>query len=84
VGLDEYYRGVRRFLDETIAAAREDGFVATYLGRRRHLPDLRSRNRTFSAAGGWRSTPSSGTAADHSRWRWSRSTARSKAPGSRA
>jgi len=44
------YRGVRRFLDETIAAASEDGFVRTLLGRRRWLPDLRSRNRTLRAA----------------------------------
>lgn len=44
------YRGVRRFLDETIAAATRDGFVRTLLGRRRHLPDLRSRNRTLRNA----------------------------------
>jgi DNA polymerase-1 len=44
------YRGVRRFIDETIAAAQEDGFVATYMGRRRQLPDLRSRNRTLRQA----------------------------------
>ena len=41
------YRGVRRFLDETIAAARRDGFVRTLLGRRRYLPDLASRNRAL-------------------------------------
>jgi len=44
------YRGVRRFIDETIAAAQQDGFVSTYLGRRRHLPDLQSRNRTLRQA----------------------------------
>ena len=44
------YRGVRRFLDETIAAAARDGFVRTFLGRRRYLPDLRSRNRTLRGA----------------------------------
>ena len=44
------YRGVRRFIDETIAAAQGDGFVSTYLGRRRQLPDLRSRNRTLRQA----------------------------------
>ena len=44
------YRGVRRFIDETIAAAQSDGFVSTYLGRRRQLPDLRSRNRTLRQA----------------------------------
>jgi DNA polymerase-1 len=44
------YGGVRRFLDETIAAARDRGFVTTHLGRRRYLPDLRSRNRTLRSA----------------------------------
>jgi DNA polymerase-1 len=44
------YSGVRTFLDETIAAARECGFVTTYLGRRRYLPDLGSRNRTLRQA----------------------------------
>lgn len=46
----ERYRGVRRFLDETITAAARDGFVRTLLGRRRYLPDLRSRNRTLRSA----------------------------------
>jgi DNA polymerase-1 len=44
------YRGVRRFLDETIEGARERGFVQTWLGRRRYLPDLASRNRTLRSA----------------------------------
>jgi DNA polymerase-1 len=46
----ERYRGVRRFLDETVAGARERGFVTTWLGRRRYLPELRSRNRVERAA----------------------------------
>jgi DNA polymerase-1 len=36
---------VRAFIDQTIAEARERGFVTTHLGRRRYLPDLGSRNR---------------------------------------
>jgi DNA polymerase-1 len=44
------YRGVRRFLDETIAEARREGFVRTLLGRRRYLPDLASRNRALKNA----------------------------------
>ena len=44
------YSGVRSFLDETIATARERGFITTYLGRRRYLPDLGSRNRTLRQA----------------------------------
>ena len=41
------YEGVRRFLDETTERARADGFVRTLFGRRRHLPDLNSRNRAL-------------------------------------
>jgi len=44
------YAGVRRFLDQTVAAAQESGFVRTLLGRRRYLPDLRSRNRALRQA----------------------------------
>ena len=44
------YRGVRRFLDETIEEARREGFVRTLLGRRRYLPDLASRNRALKNA----------------------------------
>jgi DNA polymerase-1 len=44
------YRGVRRFLDQTVARARERGYVCTQLGRRRYLPDLASRNRALRAA----------------------------------
>jgi DNA polymerase-1 len=44
------YRGVRRFLDQTVAEARERGFVKTHLGRRRYLPDLGSRNRALRMA----------------------------------
>jgi len=44
------YRGVRRFLGETIERAREEGFVRTFLGRRRRLPDLGSRNRALRSA----------------------------------
>jgi DNA polymerase-1 len=51
--IDTYFRrysGVRRFIDETIARAGEQGFVSTLLGRRRYLPDLRSRNRVLRQA----------------------------------
>ena len=44
------YRGVRRFLDETIETARRSGYVRTLLGRRRYLPDLSSRNRVLRNA----------------------------------
>ncbi|HEU5321750.1 MAG TPA: DNA polymerase, partial [Methylomirabilota bacterium] len=35
---------VRAFIDRTLAEGRERGWVATVLGRRRYLPDLRSGN----------------------------------------
>jgi DNA polymerase-1 len=60
------YEGVQRFLDDTIAKAREDGFVTTLMGRRRNLPDLRSSNfprRSFAERTA-RNTPIQGTAAD--------------------
>lgn len=44
------YRGVRRFLDETVIEAKERGFVTTLFGRRRYLPDLASRNRVLRQA----------------------------------
>jgi DNA polymerase-1 len=44
------YPGVRRFLDDTVEEARERGWVKTLLGRRRYLPDLRSRNRALRGA----------------------------------
>jgi DNA polymerase I len=62
----ERLEGVRAFIDETLAKARETGFVATMYGRRRYLPELRS------PEGGARAqaeriavnTPIQGTAAD--------------------
>jgi DNA polymerase-1 len=35
---------VRAFIDTTLTEGRENGWVATLLGRRRYLPDLRSNN----------------------------------------
>jgi DNA polymerase-1 len=46
----ERYRGVRQFLDATVEEARQRGYVRTYLGRRRYLPDLASRNRVLRSA----------------------------------
>jgi DNA polymerase-1 len=46
----ERYRGVRRFLDESVEQARSRGFAQTLLGRRRYLPDLASRNRVLRNA----------------------------------
>jgi DNA polymerase I len=46
--IDRYFErfpAVRRFIDETIARAEEEGHVRTLLGRRRNIPELRSGNR---------------------------------------
>jgi DNA polymerase-1 len=60
------YPGTRRYMDETIASARERGWVQTLTGRRRALPDIRSANGTVRGAAERNAinTPIQGTAAD--------------------
>ena len=62
----EEYPGVRRYMDETIAFCRENGYVQTMLGRRRYLKDINSRNRAIRAAAERNAinSPIQGTAAD--------------------
>ena len=62
----DQYAGVKRFLDEVVEQARDNGFVTTLLGRRRTLPDIRSRNHNLRAGAERiaRNTPIQGTAAD--------------------
>lgn len=43
-GYFESYPGVRKYMDNAIAMAREKGYVETMYERRRHLPDILSRN----------------------------------------
>ena len=46
--MDEYFAvfgGVRDYLQNVVAQARQDGYTQTILGRRRYLPDLTSDNR---------------------------------------
>ena len=67
--IDRYfarYAGVKRWLDGTVAAARESGEVRTLWGRRRELPDIRSRNPGLRQAAERMAvnTPIQGTAAD--------------------
>ena len=40
------YPKVRAYIDDTLAAARETGYVETIMGRRRAVPDLLSPNRS--------------------------------------
>jgi DNA polymerase-1 len=67
--IDRYflrYGGVKKWIDETIAAARECGCVKTLLGRNRYLPDINSKNnqlRAFSERIAV-NTPVQGTSAD--------------------
>ena len=62
----ERYPGVKRYMDETRAQARERGWVETVLGRRLYLPDIRSRDnaRRQYAERSAINAPMQGTAAD--------------------
>ncbi len=45
--IDNYFnkfRGVREFIEKTIREAEEKGYVTTIMGRRRYIPDIRSKN----------------------------------------
>ena len=44
------YPGIKKYMTDTIASARERGYVETITGRRRYLPDVRSANATVRAA----------------------------------
>ena len=46
----ERFPGVRRYLDETVAFAKEHGYVQTLFGRRRYIPDINSRVFQFRQA----------------------------------
>lgn len=67
--IDRYFRSypkVKSYLDSLIEEARNTGYVTTLLGRRRYLPDIKSRNfnrRSFAERTAM-NTPIQGTAAD--------------------
>jgi DNA polymerase I len=60
------YPGVKIYMDESIAKARENGFVTTMFGRRRILPDIHSRNQVVrgNAERNAINAPIQGSAAD--------------------
>jgi DNA polymerase-1 len=62
----ERFAGVRSYLDEQVEQARESGYVETLFGRRRYVPELRSRNWNVRQFGERvaQNTPIQGTAAD--------------------
>ena len=62
----ELHAGVRKFIQETIAETRKNGFTVTLFGRKRPIPDMHSRNpnaRSFAERTAV-NTPLQGTAAD--------------------
>ena len=62
----ERFPKVNQYIGDTIAKARSDGYVSTLLGRRRYLPDVRSRNFTVRSNAERQAInmPIQGTAAD--------------------
>jgi DNA polymerase-1 len=60
------YAGVREFMNGVVASARETGYATTILGRRRAIPELRSRERGVAQAAERvaANTPIQGSAAD--------------------
>ncbi len=62
----ELYPGVKRYMDKTVAEARDKGYVETLMGRKRPLRDINSRNATIrsSAERNAINTPVQGSAAD--------------------
>ncbi|HEX3036533.1 MAG TPA: DNA polymerase I [Thermodesulfobacteriota bacterium] len=67
--IDEYfkrYSSVKVYMEQAIKKAQEQGYATTILGRRRPIPELRSRDRTTRAFGERTATntPFQGSAAD--------------------
>jgi DNA polymerase-1 len=62
----ERFTGVRRYLDSSVAFAREHGYVQTIFGRRRYVPEVRERNFNIRAFGERvaANSPIQGSAAD--------------------
>ncbi|MFX3634050.1 MAG: DNA polymerase I [Candidatus Pristimantibacillus sp.] len=62
----EIFQGVRKYMDDIVIQARNDGYVTTLLDRRRYLPDIKASNfniRSFAERTAM-NTPIQGTAAD--------------------
>ncbi len=67
--IDQYFAqfpGIRKYMSDTIAVARQQGYVETITGRRRYLRDISSSNATVRAAAERNAinAPIQGTAAD--------------------
>lgn len=69
VMIDRYYEaypGVRTFLDNVVARAKQTGYAETMYGRRRHIPELKAKNPQLRGFGERTAMnhPMQGTAAD--------------------
>ena len=67
--IDDYFKNfpaISTYINDTIASARELGYVETIFGRRRHLPDINSKNATVRSLAERNAVnaPIQGTAAD--------------------
>ena len=67
--IEEYfkqYSGIKRYMQESVEFAKENGFVKTLMGRKRYLRDINSKNYTMRsfAERNAINTPIQGTAAD--------------------
>lgn len=62
----EAYSGVRTFLDNVVARAKQTGYAETMYGRRRHIPELKAKNPQLRGFGERTAMnhPMQGTAAD--------------------
>jgi DNA polymerase-1 len=65
-GYFDSYPGVRKYMDESINKARDQGYVTTMFGRRRYVRDIHSRNQVVrgNAERNAINAPLQGTAAD--------------------
>ena len=82
----ENYSGVRAYMKDIVAEAKEQGYVTTLYGRRRYLPELKSSNFNLRSFGERvaLNTPIQGTAADIIKLAMIRVDAALKAEGLRA
>jgi len=67
--IEQYFNqfpGIRKYMNDTIAFARQEGYVQTITGRRRYIRDIRSSNNTIRSAAERNAinAPIQGTAAD--------------------
>ncbi len=67
--IDEYlksFKNIKKYIDETVASAREKGYVETLFGRKRYLPEINASNAMIRKAAERMAinTPIQGTGAD--------------------